>query len=354
MKVGLTYDLRSDYLAAGLGDEETAEFDRDDTIEALENALQNLGHETQRIGHIRALATQLVAGQRWDLVFNICEGLAGLAREAQVPALLEAYGIAYTFSDPLVMSLSLDKAMTKSIVRAAGVPVADGFVVTCAADIAQCPLPFPLFAKPVAEGTGKGIDAASIIRDPQQLSDVCRRLLADFHQPVLVERYLPGREFTVGLLGSGDNAEVLGTLEIVLLHDAEPGAYSYVNKERCEELVEYRLVSASGPEVRAAEAWALAAWRTLRCRDAGRVDLRSDRGGRPHFLEVNPLAGLHPQHSDLPMLCTALGWPYQQLIARIVDSAAERIADAEAVARRLERLSGNEVTSGREGQQRDG
>jgi D-alanine-D-alanine ligase len=130
---------------------------------------------------------------------------------------------------------------------------------------------------------------------------------------------------TVGLWGTGTDAEVLGTLEILLNAAAEPDVYSYVNKERCEELVEYRLVAAAADEqVRQAESIALAAWRALGCRDAGRVDLRCDENGRPQFIEVNPLAGLHPEHSDLPMLCTALGIPYVRLVERIVNSAMKR------------------------------
>ena len=325
MRVGLTYDLRAEYLAAGFGEEETAEFDRPDTVEAIARALASLGHQPVRIGHVRQLVDRLARGERWDLVFNFAEGMYGIGREAQVPAVLDAYQIPYTFSDPLVMALSLHKGMTKQVVRAAGIPTPDFAVVQDAADLDRLDLPFPVFAKPVAEGTGKGINATSKIRDRDALSAICRGLLERYRQPVLVERYLPGREMTVGIWGTGPDAEVLGTLEIVLNAGAEPDVYSYVNKERCEELVEYRLVSADrDEEVRRAEAIALAAWRALGCRDAGRVDLRSDEHREPQFLEVNPLAGLHPAHSDLPMLCTALGIPYVTLIERIVNSAMKR------------------------------
>jgi D-alanine-D-alanine ligase len=157
---------------------------------------------------------------------------------------------------------------------------------------------------------------------------VCERLLATYQQPVLIETYLPGREFTVGITGTGDQAAVLGTLEIVLQAGAEAGAYSYVNKERCEELVEYRLVGAADDgQVQAAEAAALRAWRILGCRDAGRVDLRCDAAGQPSFMEVNPLAGLHPEHSDLPILAAKIGLPFVELIRRIVGSAARRVEE---------------------------
>ncbi len=325
MRIGLTYDLRSEYLAAGYSEEETAEFDRADTIDSIEHALQSLGHETDRIGHARQLVQRLACGDRWDLVFNICEGLRGVARESQVPAILDLYEIACTFADPLVMSLSLHKGLTKTIVREQGIPTPRWLVVDDPTTL-DVTFPLPAFIKPIAEGTGKGITPASKIADYDALRAGCARLRIQYDQPVLVEEYLPGREFTVGLVGTGSDAEVLGTLEIVLLAGAEPEVYSYVNKERCEELVEYRLVHAADDlEVQEAERIALAAWHALGCRDAGRIDLRSDGNGRPQFLEANPLAGLHPQHSDLPMLCTAIGMPYVALIERIVNSAALRV-----------------------------
>ncbi len=326
MRVGITYDLREEYLAAGYGEEETAEFDRPDTIDAIASALEELGHDADRIGRARQLVQRLASGDRWDLVFNICEGLRGMAREAQVPAILEVYEIPYTFADPLVMALCLHKGLSKTVVEKAGILTPRSALIHALEQLEQLRLAFPLFAKPVGEGTGKGISPASRILDHDQLQAVCHDLLRQFQQPVLVEEYLPGREFTVGLLGTGDETEVLGTLEIILLPGAEPGAYSYINKERCEELVEYRLVHAHhDAEVQLAEETARAAWLALNCRDAGRVDLRSDAQGRPQFMEANPLAGMHPSHSDLPMLATALGMPYRELIRRIVASASQRV-----------------------------
>ncbi len=331
MRIGLTYDLRPDYLAEGYGEEETAEFDRPETIEALEGTLAKLGHQPERIGHVRQLVSRLAAGDRWDLVFNIAEGLYGIGREAQVPAVLDAYQIPYTFSDPLVMALSLHKGMTKMVLQAAGIPTPDFALVERLADLDRVDLPFPVFAKPVAEGTGKGIDPSSKIRDGKALLQTCGALLARFRQPVLVESYLAGREMTVGIWGTGPKAEVIGTLEILLGAQAEPEVYSYANKERSEELVEYRLVRGDDdPEVQRAEEIALAAWRVLGCRDAGRIDVRSDGFGQPHFLEVNPLAGLHPTHSDLPMICTARGIAYEKLLERIVASASERLQPVRA------------------------
>jgi D-alanine-D-alanine ligase len=328
MTIGLTYDLRSAYRAEGYSEEDTAEFDRDDTITAIESALQSLGHATVRIGHARQLAAALVAGQRWDLVFNIAEGMHGIGREAQVPALLDLYQIPYTFSDPLVMSLTLHKGMTKHVVRDAGVPTTDFAVVKSPEDTATIAFAPPFFIKPVAEGTGKGISPASIIRNPGDLGGACREMIATFRQPVLVEPYLSGREFTVGLVGTGSRARALGTIEVLLRAEAEQGVYSYTNKEQCEDLVDYRLVRpGDDPLVAETEAVALGAWRALGCRDAGRIDVRCDAAGRPQFMEVNPLAGIHPEHSDLPIICNHLGIAYRDLIAWIVESAASRIQE---------------------------
>ncbi len=322
MRLGITYDLRDDYLALGLGDEETAEFDRIDTIEAIESALHELGFETDRIGNIRSLIHRLAAGDRWDIVFNIAEGLRGFGREAQVPALLDAYGIPYTFSDALVLALTLHKGMTKRVIRDLGIPTPDFFIVEEASDCDQVDLPFPLFAKPIAEGTGKGINASSKIRSREDLRSVCESILLAFNQPVLVESYLPGKEFTVGIVGSGSAARAIGCIEVVLKSEAEPGAYSYWNKKKYDELVEYRLVEDKMAQ-KAMEV-ALASWRGLGCRDGGRVDLRADAKGLPHFLEVNPLAGLNPVVSDLPILCTLKGMTYKDLISQIMDSALSR------------------------------
>lgn len=326
MKVGLTYDLRAEYLALGYDDQETAEFDRADTIDAIEGALQALGHATERIGHVRDLTRQLASGNRWDLVFNVAEGLRGFGREAQVPALLEVYDIPYTFSDPLVMSLSLHKGHTKRVIRDAGVPTADFLVVEDGRQIGAVGFAPPYLVKPVAEGTGKGITPASIVARPEDLGPPCVELIDAYHQPVLVEAFLPGREFTVGLLGTGAAAAAIGTIEVHLRAAAQPLIYSYQNKENCEELVDYRLVDAAGDAtVREAEAIALQAWRVLGGRDAGRIDIRCDAQGKPQFMEVNPLAGMHPAHSDLPIICSQIGMPYQTLIEKIVASARRRM-----------------------------
>jgi len=322
-RVGLTYDLRDAYLEMGYSDVETAEFDRPDTIDSIEAALQQLGFTVDRIGHVKQLAARLVSGDRWDLVFNICEGLHGIGREAQVPALLDAYQVPYVFSDALVCALTLHKGMTKDVVRAAGVATPDYAMVLNRRDIGRVKLPFPVFAKPVAEGTGKGINANSKICNTRELKKVCGQLLKEHNQAVIVERFLPGREFTVGILGTGQRARALATMEIELLEGADSEVYSYRNKEECEELVRYKLLPA-GQLRRDIETLCLKAWQALGCRDAGRMDVRLDEMGNVHFLEVNPLAGIHPQHSDLPIMATMAGMEYLTLIETIMNSALLR------------------------------
>lgn len=321
--VGMTYDLRTDYLKEGYTQEETAEFDQPATIDAIEETLGSLGYRTDRVGHVRSLAKRLVAGERWDLVFNIAEGLKGFGRESQVPCLLEAFDIPYVFSDPLVLSLTLHKAMAKRIVRDLGIPTPDFAVVEEPGDLDAVCLAYPLFVKPLSEGTGKGITEKSIVRNPTELKSRCEELLETFFQPALVETYLPGREFTVGIVGTGRKARILAIMEVILREKAEKGVYSLINKEYCEERVDYALVT--GKEAERISAVALAAWRGLECRDGGRLDIRSDASGTPQFLEVNPLAGLHPTHSDLPILATLAGVSYRDLLGMIMASAEERI-----------------------------
>lgn len=364
MLIGLTYDLRADYLTLGHGEEETAEFDKPETVDAIAAALRELGFTPLRIGHVRALTAFLAEGGRADLVFNIAEGWRGVGREAQVPALLDAWDIPYVFSDPLVLALTLHKAMTKRVIRDHGLPTPDFAVIESLEELPEAdgsgqaagpggrggqaravepngsvrrggaagpigrrgaPLPYPLFAKPVAEGTGKGVSAASRIRSPAELRRVCADLLERFRQPVLVETYLPGREFTVGLTGTGPEARVLGVMEIALRAGADQAGYSYRNKQRYESLAAYGLLHPDDPAARDAAGLALAAWRALGCRDGGRVDVRQDAAGRASFIEVNPLAGLDPVHSDLPILARLAGVSFLDLIDRIMRSALRRL-----------------------------
>lgn len=324
LRIGLVYDLRTTYLAEGYSEEQVSEFDSESTIDALEGAIRAAGHVVERIGHGRELCRRVSGGERWDLVFTVAEGLNGRSREAQVPCILELFNVPCTFSDPLTCAVTLDKAVAKRLVQSAGLHTPRFRVVAGEQDLASVDLSFPLFAKPIAEGTGKGVNQRSRLASRDQMVAVCRELLQRFAQPVLVEEYLPGREFTVGLLGTAERARVLGTMEVRIKPTAQTADYSYDVKERCEDLVEY-LPMESGRLREDVEALALASYRALECRDAGRVDIRLDAQGRPAFLEVNPLPGLHPTHSDLPMIATQEGMGYTELISSIIESAMRRI-----------------------------
>lgn len=326
MRIGLTYDLKQRYLEDGYAPEEVAELDSHETIDAIDASLLALGFETERIGNVKDLVAALAEGKRWPLVFNIAEGLHGLCREAQIPALLDAYRIPYVFSDSLVLVVTLHKGLAKAVVRDHQVPTADYRVIEHVADLETLDMHFPLFIKPVGGGTGMGIDGNSIVHDASQLREGVQRLLASHGQPVLVETYLSGREFTVGIVGTGDSARVVGAMEIVVDTHSDNGVYSYASKQQYKECASYRNVV--GPDAVQCHEVALGAWRALGCRDGGRVDLRMDGSGRVHFLEVNPLAGLHPVDSDLPILASMAGIGYRALLAMIMESAMSRMGFA--------------------------
>jgi D-alanine-D-alanine ligase len=323
MRVGVTYDLRSEYLAMGYSPEETAEFDSEITINAICSALATMGLAPVRIGGVRNLVEFLARGERCDMVFNFCEGLKGNARESQVPALLEAYDIPYVFSDALTLALSLDKGMAKRIVRDAGVPTTDFRIIEKLADVKKIDLPFPLFLKPVQEGSGKGVDANSKVENARDLRKTAAILLAKFNEPVLVETFLPGREFTVGIIGTAEDAVVLGVSEIVPVAKWVGDGYGFENKEE-DWKEKVSIVKADQEYALAAGEVALAAWRALRCRDGGRVDIRCDGSGKHNFIEVNPLAGLRPEHSDLCIIAEHGGLTYNQLIGKIMTSFFKR------------------------------
>ena len=333
MNIGLVYDLRDEYLAEGYSEEAVAEFDSESTIAALAGAIQANGHDVDRIGRGRTLARRLADRHHWDLVFTIAEGLDGRSREAQVPALLELYGMPYTFSDPLVCALTLDKAVSKRLVMTHGLHTPRFCLVSEPTDLDNVRLEYPLFVKLVAEGTGKGIDGRSRVASPEALRVAVKPILERMRQPALVEEYLPGREFTTGVLGTGSEARVLGTMEISVLANAPDADYSFEVKEKCESCVAYTPME-QGALRDAVEALTLDAYRALECRDAGRVDIRLDPDGNPAFMELNPLPGLHPSHSDLPMIATQVGMSYTDLIGSIIESATRRMTPRHGVSER--------------------
>ena len=320
MKIGLTFDLRSWYIDRGYSMEDTAEFDKQETVDALAGSLMQMGHETEQIGNAFQIIEALAAGKRWDLIFNIAEGLYGDGRESVIPAILDQYKIPYVFSGPVIMGLSLNKHLTKLIVKAAGVPVSPGMLISDIQDIKKINLKFPLFVKPVSEGTGKGITEKSLVQSKAELKEMAEWIITRFNQPALVEEYLPGREFTVGIIGSGDSAEAIGGMEVIC-SDNLP--YSVEVKENYQQYCKYKPLDKDIEEE--CKKVALDAWTALGAVDGGRVDLKADRNGMICFIEANPLAGLNPVHSDLPILARMYGIEYQALMEMIMKSARKRL-----------------------------
>jgi len=320
MKIGLTFDLRSWYIDRGYSLDETAEFDKQETVDALEEALKKMGYETEPVGNVFQLIEALSSGKRWDLIFNITEGLYGDGRESVVPALLDQYRIPYVFSGPVIMGISLNKHIAKLVVSSAGVPVSPGCLMTSQNESKSCNLNFPLFVKPVSEGTGKGITEKSLVTTHEELGSMVGWIVNEFKQPALVEEFLPGREFTVGIVGSGDEAMVIGGMEVIC-SDNLP--YSVEVKENYQNYCNYNPID---PDIfEECKDVALRAWRALGAVDGGRIDLKADSKGNICFIEANPLAGLNPVHSDLPILSRMYGINYQELIELVMKSALKRI-----------------------------
>ncbi len=308
MRIGLTYNLKPE----GAAGDRFEEFDSLETIEALEGALRACGHDPVRLGWGVQMLDALAAAPV-DGVFNLAEGVGGRGRESQVPATLEMLGIPCTGSDPVAIGMTLDKALGKLMAKAHGIPTAPWVVSTTRQPDNLTTLRYPLFAKPAAEGSSMGITTKSLCRDEAELRDAVARVGA--YGPVLVEEYLPGNEYTVGIL----DGEVIAVMQVVPKTNEEHFFYSIEVKRDYKRRADYRIVDE--PRVAAV---ALAIWNAFGLRDVARVDVRCDRHGVPNFVEVNPLPGVHPVHSDLVILAKGVGWTYDQLIAGIMASAEER------------------------------
>ena len=323
LTIGLAYDHKEEYLAAGFSAASVMEFDDEGTIAGLESALVGLGYKVERVGRGVELARRLVDGERWGLLFNFAEGVCGRSREAQVPALAELFDQPYTFADPLTCALTLDKAMAKRVVRDCGLPTAPFVVLDSVDQVSAVDLEPPLFAKPLAEGSSKGVTASSYVATRGALAGACAELLEKFAQPVLVERYLPGRELTVGIVGNGPEPRIVGVMEVSITGGDDVRAYTALNKKEWVERVGYRLL-AGETLVDDAATVARAAYLALGCRDGARIDLRCDEHGTPCFLEANPLPGLNHVTSDLPIVARLAGHSFGELVGWIVDAARQR------------------------------
>ncbi|MFN0241741.1 MAG: D-alanine--D-alanine ligase [Planctomycetota bacterium] len=331
MNIGIAYDLKSDF-AEGRGDgpdDALEEYDSPTTIAGIEHALVARGHRVVRLGGRRNFVTAVLETPP-ELVFNLSEGHGSRSREAHVPAVCEMLGIAYTHSDPLTMALALDKGLAKRVVASFGVPTPRFAVVESAHDLDKVVLAYPLFAKPLFEGSSMGIRKNSKIADAADLRAKVGKLLDDYKEPVLVEEFCSGSEFTVAILGSGATARVAGAMEIIPKKVAVADfVYSLEMKRSPDWRSEMEYVVLPRKRTRdssAIENVALGAYRALGCRDIARIDVRMDKDGEPMFIEANPLPGVAPGWSDLALLWEGLGRTYDDLIGSIVDEARARLA----------------------------
>ncbi len=320
--IGLVFDLREDYLADGYSEEDTAEFDTEESIAAMVSALERLGHRVERIGNARSLVAKLVSGASWDIVLPMVEGLVGRNREAHVPALLELFNQPYALSDVLTMAISLDKDVAKRLVREAGIPTAEFMVMGEVTGSGEEWGHYPAFLKPAWEGTSKGCEIESKVENARGLIEVAASLRNRFQQPVIVEPYLDGVELTVGIIGNGSSARVLGVAQICMGERADPDIFTRRNKENQDALCSFEVADKSRAEQVAK--LALGAYRALGCRDCCRIDFRYDSEGQPQFLEANPIPGFHPTNSDLPVLARLHGVPYDDLLDQVIRAAASR------------------------------
>ena len=326
MEVGIACDLRSAFVGTVSGpDDRLEEYDSEGTVQAIASVIEKLGHRPRPLGGGRDLVTEVLA-RAPDLVVNFAEGFGTRSREAHVPAVLEMLKVPFTHSDPLTLAVSLDKGICKRLVATAGVPTPRFAVVRRADEAARTDLAFPVIAKPVNEGSSMGIRNSSRCVDADGLRRHLERLLHDYEQPVLVEEFCTGPEFTVGILGTGLKARVIGVMEIVPTQ-APPRdfVYSLEVKRDWEHQVRYD-VPPRRPQAKldAVSRVALEAYRAHECRDGGRVDIRLDGHDQPMFLEVNPLPGLDPHKSDIVILAKGMGVSYEALIGGILSSAMER------------------------------
>ena len=331
MNIGITYDLKADLPAsANLPDDFQEEFDSPVTIDAIAAALEGLGHKVERLGDGRELLECLLR-DRPDFVFNIAEGHGiGRCREARVPAVLEMLGIPYTGSDPLALSVTLDKDCARRLVQATRcVKVPQGAVWgpdDSLDDIEtwDC-LPWTAIVKPAWEGSSKGIRGKCIVDTPQELIEAIESHRRAYQQPILVEEYIEGDELTVGIVGNSP-PKILGVMRVLPKRKEERFIYSLEVKRDYRQRVHYECPAKLPPErLQAVENAALAVYRALGCRDVARIDFRL-KDGTPYFLEVNPLPGLNPESSDLVILARLAGWSYEQLIESILQAAVERTA----------------------------
>ncbi len=333
LNVGLTYNIKRPVdLSSGQPEDFYIEFDDEDTVNAIAEALSKNGCEVTKIEADEEAYNKL-QNLRPDIVFNIAEGLRGESRESQIPAMLEMLGIPYTGSGPLTLAIALDKALTHQLLSVNSIP-SPNFQVFLTPNQKKCrKLQFPLVVKPLAEGSSKGIRNKSLVKDERSLREQVSWVIDTYKQPAIVEEFIPGREFTVGLIGN-EKPTVLPIVEILLekLPSKASPLYSYEAKwiwdvpEKPLDI--FRCPAEISTELeKEIKQIAAKTFKVLNCRDLCRIDIRVDRAGKPRILEVNPLPGLIPDpdaHSCLPEAANAAGFTYEQLICTILWHALKR------------------------------
>ena len=347
MKIALLANLKKNAPTwPGMQPDRWDDLDSEATIQAILTALEAGGHQATFLEGNLTLIENLPKVQP-DLCFNICEGHFGDGREAQVPALLEMMRIPYTGSRVLTLALALDKPMTKRVLAYHGLPTPPFQVFERLDEPLDPDLTFPLFVKPSREGTGMGVSAESIVQDEQQLRARLPNIFERYDGPALVERFVEGREVTVGVVGNlvrpaarrvpedEDAPRILGGLHFFPALEVDMSAYPpeeagiYTSRIKVEMVHDFHyLCPAPLSEELVADLqwWAAATIRVTGCLDVARIDFRLDAsdGDKPYILEVNPLPGLNPGYSDLCVEAAADGWTYEELINEIVSLAAER------------------------------
>jgi len=318
-----------------------AEWDEQGTIDAVAAALSTMG-EVVLLEADESFPEKLRAA-RPDFVFNIAEGLYGPNREGHVPAICEFFGVPYHASDPLSLSLCLHKGRTKEMLLQHGVPTAPFTIARTRDDARNVSLPFPLFAKPCFEGSGKGVSVQSLCHNRAELVARVEALLDTYRQPVLIETWLPGLEFTVAVIGNGAEARCLPIvgMNFDVLPAGAPPIYGYEAKwlwDTVANPLQLFQCPAQVPDelTRDIEVAALAAYRALECRDWCRIDVRCDGAGRPMVVELNPLPGILPDPMDnscFPKAARAAGMTYDDLIRTVADIAWRRISGGSLLAK---------------------
>lgn len=350
LRIGFTFNVKR--VDSKGGNDVEAEYDAPETIDAIRQALESYGHLVVPLEATAELPRQLMESPV-DLVFNIAEGVAGRTREAAVPALCELMQIAYTGSDAATLSIALDKALSKRVLRQHGILTAEFQVFETGRERLSSKLKFPLIVKPNQEGSSKGVSAsASVVDDEDGLRAKVRELIDRYRQPALVEDYISGREFTVGLLGD-KRPRVLPPMEILFKDKSNRRpVYDFQIKQEWEKHVRYQCPAELSPaELRAVERTCRETFLALDCRDVARVDLRVDDAGAIYVIEVNPLPGLTPAYSDLCLIATAAGIDYRTLIGEILAGGLKRMrekrrADRERGEEKLAAANGAAATNG--------